>query len=493
MAYSYVRYPGDGATVAFSIPFQYISTGHIKVSINSVLQESGYTFPSASSVQLSSPPAGGSIVEIRRVTPKDARLVDFQDGSILNEFSLDLDGNQGFFIAQETLDDAEDALKLSSSDVYDFSAKRASNLADPVDPQDAVTKAFAQANLLLAQIEATNAASSASSAASSASSAASSASSAAVSASNALVSRNNAATSASEASTSAASAATSASTATTKASEASTSASAAATSASNASTSANNAWISESNAFTYAGQAITAKDETLAAYDAFDDRYLGAKTSDPSLDNDGNALIVGALYFNSVAGEMRVWNGSSWLAGYLPSSTYATNAGLRTIWVPAIDINPRTTNGPAVGSVETTLNKVMLKTLDYDLAVAEYAQFTLKMPKGYNGGAVQLVPVWSSTGYGNVVWSGQAVALSDDDPTDAAFSSSVTVTDGVGTVQDYGFAGPISVTPAGGPVAGDLVVFQIARAAANPLDTLDQDARLHGVAVLYTTTTLNDT
>jgi hypothetical protein len=49
-----------------------------------------------------------------------------------------------------------------------------------------------------------------------------------------------------------------------------------------------------------------------AAYDAFDDRYLGSKASDPTLDNDGNALLTGALYWNTTNNVMRVYNGASW-------------------------------------------------------------------------------------------------------------------------------------------------------------------------------------
>jgi hypothetical protein len=49
-------------------------------------------------------------------------------------------------------------------------------------------------------------------------------------------------------------------------------------------------------------------------YDQFDDRYLGSKTTPPTLDNDGNALLTGALYFNSATGEMSVWTGSAWAA-----------------------------------------------------------------------------------------------------------------------------------------------------------------------------------
>jgi hypothetical protein len=55
-----------------------------------------------------------------------------------------------------------------------------------------------------------------------------------------------------------------------------------------------------------------ARTAAQASYDSFDDRYLGAKTSDPSLDNDGDELQVGALYFNSTLSKMRIWNGVVW-------------------------------------------------------------------------------------------------------------------------------------------------------------------------------------
>jgi hypothetical protein len=92
---------------------------------------------------------------------------------------------------------------------------------------------------------------------------------------------------------------------------------AAATSASNASTSASNASTSATNAANAQTAAESARDATLAAYDSFDDRYLGTKTSDPSVDNDGNALTAGALYFNSSAGIMKLYNGSAWVAAYV--------------------------------------------------------------------------------------------------------------------------------------------------------------------------------
>jgi hypothetical protein len=64
-----------------------------------------------------------------------------------------------------------------------------------------------------------------------------------------------------------------------------------------------------------AGSATAAAASAAAAattYDNFDDRYLGAKSSAPTLDNDGNSLLTGALYFNSVSLVMQVWTGSAW-------------------------------------------------------------------------------------------------------------------------------------------------------------------------------------
>jgi len=151
----------------------------------------------------------------------------------------------------------------------------------------------------------TNAASSATAAASSATAAASSATAAASSATAAALSETNAATSESNASTSETNAASSAS-------SASTSATNAATSATSASTSATNAATSETNAATSATSAATSATDAAASYDSFDDRYLGPKATAPTLDNDGDALLTGALYFDTSSNAMKVYGSSGW-------------------------------------------------------------------------------------------------------------------------------------------------------------------------------------
>lgn len=136
-----------------------------------------------------------------------------------------------------------------------------------------------------------------------------------------LGSATDAATSASEAATSASNAANSASSASTSetnaaASEgnAASSATAAAASASAASSSASSASSSASAAATSAASASTSASSAESAWDSLDDRYLGAKASDPTTDNDGNALLTGAMYFDSTNNVTKVYNGTDWQA-----------------------------------------------------------------------------------------------------------------------------------------------------------------------------------
>jgi len=106
------------------------------------------------------------------------------------------------------------------------------------------------------------------------------------------------------------SAATSATTATTKASAAASSATAAA--------------ASETAAETAEAAAETAQTAAEAALDSFDDRYLGAKSSAPSTDNDGNALLTGALYFNSSTSQLFNWTAADAWEAIKPTSTEQT-------------------------------------------------------------------------------------------------------------------------------------------------------------------------
>jgi hypothetical protein len=170
--------------------------------------------------------------------------------------------------------------------------------------------------------------------------------------------------------------------------------------------------------------------------------------------------------------------------------------GLQTISVPAGAMTARTTTGAASGSVETATNKVMIPSFDFDKDTDEFVQFRVPMPKGWDEGTITAIFGWShaaATTF-DVIWGIQAVALGDSDTQEVAFGTAVTVTDSGGTTDDL-FISPTTaaVTIAGTPAEGDEVVFQVYRDADAGADTLDVDARLQWVKILYTIDAASDT
>jgi protein-disulfide isomerase len=185
------------------------------------------------------------------------------------------------------------------------------------------------------------------------------------------------------AATSATSASTSATAAATSATSAAASATAAATSATSAAASATAATTSAASAVTSATSAASSASDAATTYDNFDDRYLGAKSTAPSVDNDGNSLLTGALYFNSVTGIMGVWSGSAWVAinttssysaptlgsTLLPSGTTVTTIAGLTLTAPTLtgtvtasgDINLSAAGGP--GSLIDELTLLLMEAL----------------------------------------------------------------------------------------------------------------------------------
>ena len=119
-----------------------------------------------------------------------------------------------------------------------------------------------------------------------------------------------------------------------------------------------------------AGSATAAAASATAAaasYDSFDDRYLGPKSTAPSVDNDGNALVTGALYWNSVSNTMFAWTGSAW--GSISSTAaifrYRFTATAGQTSISGVDDNGLTLSYLA-GKEQVYLNGVLLaRTSDY--------------------------------------------------------------------------------------------------------------------------------
>ena len=137
-----VTYTGNGSTTGYAIPFTYITSSHIYAYLDGV-NTTAFSV-SGATLTFDSAPANAVVITIKRITPTDARLVDFTDGSVLTEQELDQSADQNFYITQEVHDTNQTQLTLTDADVWDAKSKRIINVADPTAAQDAVTKNYLQ-------------------------------------------------------------------------------------------------------------------------------------------------------------------------------------------------------------------------------------------------------------------------------------------------------------------------------------------------------------
>lgn len=106
MALSYVETNGDGVTTNFAIPFSYLDRTHIHVYISDV-ETLSFTWVNAATIQITpAPPSGTGNVLIQRVTPRNAALVDYNNGSVLFDTDLDTATLQMLFVVQEFYEQA---------------------------------------------------------------------------------------------------------------------------------------------------------------------------------------------------------------------------------------------------------------------------------------------------------------------------------------------------------------------------------------------------
>lgn len=226
--------------------------------------------------------------------------------------------------------------------------------------------------------------------------------------------------------------------------------------------------------------------------------YAPATSGSALLKGNGSggfsSAVAGTDFVAATSGSaVQKANGSG---GLTAAAATDLGAGIHTVYIPASAMTRRTTNGAAAGTVETTTNKIMFDTLDFDTTTQEFAQFGIRMPKSWNESTVTAAFTWShastTTNFG-VVWALEAVALSDDDAGDAAFGTAQQVSDTGGTTNDvYVTAATSAITIAGTPAAEDWVVFQVKRVPADASDTMAIDARLHGVTLYFTTDAITD-
>ena len=169
--------------------------------------------------------------------------------------------------------------------------------------------------------------------------------------------------------------------------------------------------------------------------------------------------------------------------------------GLQTIWVPAAAMRPTVSNGcAAITDVETTAGRPDMQVLDFDTSADEHAQFQILFPKSWNEGTITFRVAWTTTATdtGTLAWGLQGVAVGDGDTIDVAYGTAVVVSDaGQSTAEDlYLTAESGDVTIAGSPAVDQVCYFRIFRDIS--ADAMEEDARLMGVRILWSTNAGND-
>lgn len=115
--------------------------------------------------------------------------------------------------------------------------------------------------------------------------------------------------------------------------------------------------------------------------------YLGAKASDPTLDNYGQPLVVGALYYNTVSNQTKVYDGA-WNATTQPADGSVTQAKMNATYEATL-VKKTSSTGSVVVTSGTTAQRD-------GSPLAGYIRFNTSLTRfeGYNGS------VWSTVGGG---------------------------------------------------------------------------------------------
>lgn len=140
LTFSRSLFNGDGSNTVFSISFPYLSKDHVSAEVDGV--PVSFSWLNANAISITPAPSEGTIVRVKRTTPKDQPPVDFSDGSVLKEADLDLMALFNLYCAQEAQDGVDDSVSINHSGVLDGKGRKTTNFAEPTDPTGLVTRNY---------------------------------------------------------------------------------------------------------------------------------------------------------------------------------------------------------------------------------------------------------------------------------------------------------------------------------------------------------------
>lgn len=234
-----------------------------------------------------------------------------------------------------------------------------------------------------------------------------------------------------------------------------------------------------------AAQAAQTAAET--ALDSFDDRYLGSKTADPTLDNDGNALLTGALYWNSTDNQLKVYSGSAWTTVALNNNDFLVKTASSALtaervvtdtpsitWDWAIAGQAKATRAALTGDITASADSNATTLVTVNANVGTFGSATAAPSVTVNGkGLVTAVTTNTVTpAVGSITGLGTGVATFLATPSSANLASAVTDETGTGALV---FASsPTLTSPTIGGAGANVTVPDVNFTITDDLDNTKQ-------------------
>ena len=137
-----ITYTADGSQTNFSIPFDYLRPSFVHVAVNDAEVSEGFTV-SNRGIMFDTAPAKAALVKIYRKTPT-SRLVSWADASILKAIDMTIAEVQQLHILEEASDWSKTNSIVLDEEGNTWQGRncRMSNIADPTEAQDVVTKHY---------------------------------------------------------------------------------------------------------------------------------------------------------------------------------------------------------------------------------------------------------------------------------------------------------------------------------------------------------------